>query len=44
LSGQGEVLDAFIVPEQTAAATPVSEGYWDIATGAYVYPETPEVK
>tara|TARA_R110000823_G_scaffold199628_8_gene330725 strand:- start:1630 stop:2967 length:1338 start_codon:yes stop_codon:yes gene_type:complete len=44
LSGQAEVLDAFIVPEQTATATPVSEGYWDIATGAYVYPKTLEVK
>ena len=40
LSGQTEVLDSFIVPEQTAAATPTEEGYWDTATGTYVFPES----
>jgi hypothetical protein len=44
LSGQTEVLDAFIVPEQTAAATPTQEPFWDVATGTMIYPETPEVK
>lgn len=44
LSGQTEVLDAFIVPEQTAAATPTQEPFWDVATGTMVYPKTPEVK
>ena len=45
LSGQTEVLDAFIVPEQTAAATPVKTPFWDVAKGEMIYPaETSEVK